>query len=67
MRNYLARNFIRDDMKLGQRVLIYHSNAHPPAIVGVARVVREAYPDPTAFDPHHDHYDPIRNSIIRAG
>jgi predicted RNA-binding protein with PUA-like domain len=58
VRNYQARNFLRDDMKLGHRVLIYHSNANPPAIVGVARVVREAYPDPTAFDPHDDHYDP---------
>ncbi|MCB9915894.1 MAG: EVE domain-containing protein [Planctomycetes bacterium] len=58
IRNYQARNFIRDDVKRGDLVLFYHSNASPPAAVGVAEVVREAYPDPTQFDPADDHHDP---------
>ena len=57
VRNYQARNFLRDGMKRGDQVLIYHSNAEPPAVVGVAEVVREGYPDPTQFDARHDHYD----------
>jgi predicted RNA-binding protein with PUA-like domain len=58
VRNYQARNFMRDEMRLGDRVLIYHSNADPPAIVGLAKVVREAYPDPTAWNPRDHHFDP---------
>lgn len=58
VRNFQARNFMRDHMREGDLVLIYHSNAEPPAVVGVARVVREAYPDHTAFDPSDDHFDP---------
>jgi predicted RNA-binding protein with PUA-like domain len=58
VRNYQARNFMRDDMKRGDLVFFYHSNADPTAIVGVAEVVREAYPDPTAFDRKDSHYDP---------
>ncbi|MGE5048691.1 MAG: EVE domain-containing protein [Deltaproteobacteria bacterium] len=58
VRNYQARNFLRDEMKKGDRALIYHSNADPPAVVGVAEIVREGYPDPTQFDARHDHYDP---------
>ena len=57
VRNYQARNFMQQ-MKLGDRVLFYHSNAKPPAAVGVCRVVREAYPDFTAFDPSSKYYDP---------
>ena len=57
VRNYAARNFMRA-MKKGDRVFFYHSNAKPPAIVGVMEVVREAYPDPTQFDPKGDHYEP---------
>lgn len=57
VRNYQARNYMRDEMKLGDRVLFYHSNAKPPAIVGIAKVVQEAYPDITAFDPSDSHYD----------
>jgi predicted RNA-binding protein with PUA-like domain len=57
VRNYQARNFMRA-MKLGDHVLFYHSSVDPPAIMGVAEVVRTAYPDPTAFDPKHKHYDP---------
>jgi predicted RNA-binding protein with PUA-like domain len=58
VRNYQARNFMRDEMQVGDRVLIYHSNAKPPAVVGTACVVREAYPDPTAWDASDKHYDP---------
>lgn len=58
VRNYQARNMMRDDMKVGDRVLVYHSNANPPSVAGVARVVREAYPDHTSWDPQDNHYDP---------
>ncbi len=58
VRNYQARNFMRDQMQVGDRVLFYHSNAEPPAVVGVAEVVSEAYPDHTAWDPTNHHYDP---------
>jgi predicted RNA-binding protein with PUA-like domain len=58
VRNYQARNMMRDEMKIGDGVLVYHSSANPPAIVGTARVTREAYPDHTSWDPQDDHYDP---------
>lgn len=58
VRNYQARNFMRDDMKLGDQVLYYHSSVEPMAIVGVAEVAREAYPDHTAWDSKDDHFDP---------
>lgn len=58
IRNYQARNFMRDDMKVGDRVLFYHSNANPPGVAGIAEVVREAYPDHTAQDPKDDYHDP---------
>lgn len=58
VRNYQARNFMRDGMKQGDLVLFYHSSTDPTAVVGVARVVREAYPDHTAFDREDPHYDP---------
>jgi len=58
VRNYQARNMMRDDMKIGDLVFFYHSNCETPGIVGIARIVREAYPDPTAFDPNHKHFDP---------
>ncbi len=58
VRNYQARNSMRDDMRLGDRVLVYHSNADPSAVAGTATIVREAYPDFTAFDPEDPHYDP---------
>ncbi len=57
VRNYQARNFMRDGMKKGDLVFFYHSNCETPAIVGIAKVVREAYPDFTAFDPDDKHYD----------
>ena len=58
VRNYQARNMMRDEMKKGDRVFIYHSNCEEPGIVGIAGVAREGYPDPTAFDPEDRHYDP---------
>ncbi|MEM8710612.1 MAG: EVE domain-containing protein [Planctomycetota bacterium] len=58
VRNYQARNMMRDDMKVGDLVLFYHSNAKPPGVAGVAEVVREGYPDPTQFDPKDAHFDP---------
>jgi predicted RNA-binding protein with PUA-like domain len=59
VRNYQARNFMRDQMKLGDGVLFYHSGGEsPPAVAGIAEVVREAYPDDTAWDETDDHYDP---------
>ena len=61
VRNYQARNTLRDQMKKGDLVLFYHSNASPTAVMGVAKVVREGYPDFTAFDPNDPHYDPKSN------
>jgi predicted RNA-binding protein with PUA-like domain len=58
VRNYQARNFMRDDMKIGDRVFFYHSNADPTAVVGVCEVAKEAYPDHTQFDPEDKHFDP---------
>jgi len=58
VRNYQARNFLREDVRAGDGVLFYHSGAEPPGVVGVADVVREAYPDPTQHDPEHPRYDP---------
>jgi len=58
VRNYQARNFLRDKVKVGDGVLFYHSNCKEPAIVGLARVVREGYPDYTALDPREKHFDP---------
>lgn len=58
VRNYQARNLMRDDMKVGDGVLYYHSSADPAGVVGVARVCKEGYPDHTALDPKADHYDP---------
>ena len=58
VRNYQARNFMRDDMKVGDRVLIYHSNAKPPGVAGTAIVSKESYPDHTAWDKNDKHFDP---------
>ena len=57
VRNYQARNFMRDGMRVGDQLFFYHSNCNPPGIVGIAEVVSEAYPDYTAFDPNSDHPD----------
>ena len=58
VRNYQARNFMRDDMRKGDRVLFHHSAGKFPAIVGTAVVAREAYPDDTAWDPDSKYFDP---------
>jgi predicted RNA-binding protein with PUA-like domain len=58
VRNYQARNFLRDEMKIGDRVIFYHSNSEPPGAAGICEVVKEGYPDFTAFDPDDPHYDP---------
>lgn len=58
VRNYQARNMMRDQMKVGDRVFFYHSNCEVPGIVGIMKVVKQGYPDATAFDPHDPHYDP---------
>ena len=58
VRNYQARNMMRDDMKLGDLVFFYHSNCAEPGIVGIMEVVREGYPDHFAFDPNDIHFDP---------
>jgi len=58
VRNYQARNFLRDEIKKGDKVLFYHSNAEPTAAVGVCEVVKSGYPDYTAFDRN-------RNTLIR--
>lgn len=57
VRNYQARNFMRDDMHIGDLVFFYHSNCTPPGIVGIAEVVRASYTDFTAFDPNSEHPD----------
>jgi predicted RNA-binding protein with PUA-like domain len=57
VRNFVARNFMQNGMKRGDRVFFYHSSATPTAIVGICEVVREAYPDDTAFDPASEGYD----------
>ena len=58
VRNYQARNFMRDGMRKGDRAFFYHSSTEPMGIVGVVEIVREAYPDHTAFDPGDSHFDP---------
>lgn len=58
VRNYRARNFMRDEMKVGDLVFYYHSNADPPGIVGVARVASEPYPDASQFDSGSPYFDP---------
>ena len=58
VRNYEARNLMRDAMKVGDEVLFYHSNAAPPGVAGVARVVREGYPDSFAFQEKSPYFDP---------
>ncbi|MDO8550041.1 MAG: EVE domain-containing protein [Ignavibacteria bacterium] len=58
VRNYQARNFMKNEMKIGDKVLFYHSNADPSAAVGVAEVIKEGYADHTQFDPEDNHYFP---------
>jgi predicted RNA-binding protein with PUA-like domain len=58
VRNYQARNFMRDSMKVGDQAFFYHSNAEPSAIAGIIEIAKVGYPDHTAFDPEDPHYDP---------
>ena len=58
IRNFQARNMMRDQMQVGDQVFFYHSNCKPPGIVGIMEIARAAYPDPTAFDPEAGYYDP---------
>lgn len=58
VRNYQARNFMRDDMKVGDLALFYHSNCKEPGITGIMKVIKTAHPDYTALDPDDHHYDP---------
>ncbi len=61
VRNYQARNFMRDEMKTGDLVLFYHSNASPSGVAGLGKIAREAYPDNAAFDKTSDYYDERSN------
>jgi predicted RNA-binding protein with PUA-like domain len=61
VRNYQARNFMRDQMQLGDLAFFYHSNCAEPAIVGIVEIVKTGYPDHTAFDPKDPHFDPQSN------
>lgn len=58
IRNYQARNLLRDEIRKGDRVLFYHSSADPTGVVGLAEVTKAAFPDPTQFDPRHEGHDP---------
>ena len=58
VRNYQARNMLRDQMKCGDQAFLYYSNCEVPGIVGIVEIVEEGYPDATAFDRKHHHYDP---------
>ena len=57
VRNYQARNMLRDSMKKGDEAFFYHSSCEVPGIAGIVRIVKEGYPDATAFEPKHHHYD----------
>ena len=61
VRNFQARNFLRDQIKSGDIVLFYHSNTKPPSVIGTATVVKDGYPDHTAWDPNSEHPDPKSN------
>jgi len=61
IRNYQARNMMRDDMKIGDKVFFYHSNCKVVGVVGVMKVASKPYPDPTQFDPESNYYDPKSN------
>jgi len=58
VRNYQARNMLRDEMKKGDQAFLYYSSCEVPGIVAIMQIVKEGYPDPTAFDRKHHHYDP---------
>mgnify|MGYP001615822144 CR=1 FL=1 len=58
VRNYQARNYMKNDMRIGDKVLFYHSDADPSGVAGVAKVCREAYPDPFSWNPKSKYFDP---------
>ena len=58
VRNYQARNMLRDELKTGDQAFLYYSSTEVPGIVAIMQIVREGYPDPTAFDKRNHHYDP---------
>ncbi len=58
VRNYQARNFMMNDMKVGDHVLFYHSNAKPPGVAGIAKISRDAIPDPSQFKKNGEYFDP---------
>lgn len=58
VRNYQARNMLRDDVKIGDKAFFYHSNCTPPGIVGTMEIVKAAYPDPTSWSIHSEYFDP---------
>ena len=62
IRNYQARNMMRDDMRVGDEAFFYHSACKEPAAVGIMRIASEPYPDPTQFDPDSKYYDPKSNT-----
>jgi len=62
IRNYQARNFMRDEIREGDRAFFYHSNCKQPGIVGIVEIVSDPYPDPTQFDPESKYYDPKSDS-----
>ncbi|ERL54703.1 EVE domain-containing protein [Psychrobacter aquaticus] len=59
VRNYRARNFMRDNMQVGDKVFFYHSSAKPSGVAGIMTVSKASYPDPSQFHPEHRHYDPL--------
>lgn len=59
VRNFQARNLLRDELRKGDRAFFYHSGGPSPGIAGIVEIVREAYPDATAFDPRHPHHDAV--------
>jgi predicted RNA-binding protein with PUA-like domain len=63
VRNYQARNMLRDEMKKGDLAFFYHSNCEVPGIAGIVQIVREGYPDHTAFDPDDHHFDPQSDPV----
>lgn len=58
VRNYQVRNMLRDEMRKGDLAFFYHSSCEVPGIYGIVKIAKEGYPDSTAFDPKHDHFDP---------
>lgn len=63
VRNYQARNFMRDDMRKGDLVLFYHSSCDVPGVAGLCKISIESHPDPTQFDPNSDYYDPKASKV----